>query len=396
MFNVLKKSITLLALVISVVSNVYANSANLSVAVGIENYDFKPFFDEFTHKTGIQIDVMAFENNELKSQLLQKANSASLPDVVIVPSDYLGLEQLQFSTIPDNWLNQALNPKARESTKHGSGYKGIPFIFGNHLLLYYNKKWIKEPPKTWTELLNLAPKLPLGKELIAWNYFEMYWFAAFYNSFDEPLIRAGYATIDPEAMISSLLMYDELKQKSHLDIECNYSCMVEKFESGNVSMVINGSWIFNKWMDKMGEDIGVANLPAYHTRPMRSFYSPHVIAFPNDGIEGKKKALLKAFSQFIQSSQVQNQVWARLHTLPVRQDTLDKLSHNDSNLQLLIDGLENTVALPNDTAMAYVWEAMLKGITRYEAGIMNAAQAADYMQYVTNKSINHAKQKHSN
>ncbi|CCQ12835.1 Maltose/maltodextrin ABC transporter, substrate binding periplasmic protein MalE [Pseudoalteromonas luteoviolacea B = ATCC 29581] len=367
----------------------------ISVAIGVENYNFQPIFDQFTKQTGIKVEILGFENNELKSQLLQKATSSSLPDAVIVPSDFLGLESLDFSTIPDEWLSSELNRDAVASAKHNGEIKGVPFIFGNHLLLYYHKKWVKQPPKNWHEIMALRSSIPINIDLLAWNYFEMYWFAAFYNAHNSPLLKNSQANLNTKEMVQSIKKYKQLRESVNLDRDCDYTCMVNKFENGKVAMAINGSWIFKQWITNKSGEIGVVQLPNIDGMPMRSFYSPHVVAFPNNRINSTQHAKLKALSVFIQSKAVQLQAWNQLSTLPVRQDALDNLAMKENSLKLLISGLEHSKPLPNDMAMAYIWEAMLKGITRFESGIMNAEQAANYMQYIADKSIEHASQKYS-
>jgi maltose-binding protein MalE len=178
-------------------------------------------------------------------------------------------------------------------------------------------------------------------------------------------------------------------------VNCNYACMTSSFESETSVMAINGTWIFDKWLALLGEDLGVVALPSLEGRPMRPYYSSHVLAFPNNSLDGAKRSDIKKLSQFIQSEAVQKQVWSQLKALPVRDDVLDTLAHAQPDVVTLMAGLKYALPMPNDIEMAYVWEAMLKGITRYEAGIMSSIQAADYMQYIANKSITHAQQKYS-
>lgn len=371
------------------------DTSKISIAVGIENYNFKPLFAQFTEQSGVAVELLAFDNNDLKSQLIQKANAASLPDIVIVPSDYIGLEQLNFSTVPEAWINKSINIKAKQSSLLNSTYAGIPFIFGNHLMLYYNKKWVKSPPETWRDIFQLIHHIPKSKSLITWNYLEMYWYIAFYNAHDKPIISNHLANLSTTEMANSIELYQKLRQDVGMAVNCNYACMTSSFESETSVMAINGTWIFDKWLALFGEDLGVVALPSLEGRPMRPYYSSHVLAFPNNSLDGAKRSDIKKLSQFVQSEAVQKQVWSQLKALPVRDDVLDTLAHAQPDVVTLMAGLKYALPMPNDIEMAYVWEAMLKGITRYEAGIMSSTQAADYMQYIANKSITHAQQKYS-
>jgi maltose-binding protein MalE len=367
----------------------------ISIAVGIENYNFKPLFEEFTAKTGIAVEQLVFDNNDLKSQLLQKANAAALPDVVIMPSDYLGLEQLNFSTVPNDWIDQRVNEKAKRSVYINGHHEGIPFIFGNHLMLYYNKKWVKSAPQTWDDILRLANRIPKSKSVISWNYLEMYWYITFYNKYEQAVIVNNKANLNTPEMVASIDLYKKLRQDVGMSTDCNYTCMTSGFESGATVMSINGTWIFDKWKSLLGDDLGLVTLPSIDGKPLRPYYAPHVLAFPNNGIKGEKKPSLQKLSLFMQTEAVQVKLWQQLKTLPVRNDVLEKLMQTEPDIKLLMSGLQHAIPMPNDPAMAYIWEALLKGITRYEAGIVTSSQAADYMQYIANKSISNAKQKHS-
>ena len=63
------------------------------------------------------------------------------------------------------------------------------------------------------------------------------------------------------------------------------------------------------------------------------------------------------------------------------------LDSSDPHLLTLISALAYTTPLPNDPIMAYVWEAMLKGVTRYLAGVYGVEETTKYMQFIINKSI---------
>ncbi|MFC6271974.1 extracellular solute-binding protein [Pseudoalteromonas fenneropenaei] len=383
------------------ICNIMVGSAqaqqNISVAVGMENYDFTPFFAEFTKKTNITVDLLAFANNDLKSELLQQATQDGLPDVIIVPSDYMGLDFLNLSEVPATWLSTKLTPAVRHNSQVNGVYKGVPLLFGNHLLLYYNKKLLTNPPVAWQDFAALKQNIGTDTELIAWNYLEMFWFAAFHNTFGTPLIANGKANLNSPQMVATLKWYKQLRDQLNLDTDCNYTCVNQKFEGGKLAMVINGTWIFNRYGEALGDQLGVAVLPKYHEHPMSPFYSAHVMAFPNQGLTGAKSSALKKLVEFIQSQPLQKQVWQKLQSLPTLDselNALDKTSqqHNNRNLHHMIKALESATAMPNDPEMAYIWEAMLKGVTRYLADVFDAEQAAQYMQYTAEKSIEHAKQ----
>ena len=102
----------------------------------MENYDFQPFFNQFTAETGIKVNILAFNNNQLKSELVLYAETAQLPDAVIVPSDYLGLTELDYSNVPQRWYKPDISNHILQSAQVKGVPKGIPIMYGNHLVLW--------------------------------------------------------------------------------------------------------------------------------------------------------------------------------------------------------------------------------------------------------------------
>ena len=373
-----------------------ASAQELTIAYGLENYNFQQIFDDFSTQSNIRLSVKNFSNNELKSALLQSANMSQLPDIVIVPSDFIGLTELGFSTIPDQWLSPELTPESLQSAKVKGEYKGIPIIYGNHLLLYFNKSLIPEPANNWSSLIKQKSTLPNGVELIGWNYYEMYWFVPFLGTFGEFPYVDNKVNLETEGMAKALAWYRELADTKVVDKRCDYACNSAAFTSGKLAYTINGSWAFNQFSDELKADLGIALLPQYQGQKMKPYFSSHVIAFPNNGIskDPVKAHKLREFAEYFQQNQAQMAIWSQLRSLPTNGTIIAKLvADTDPNLKVLFAQLNESEPMPNDRNMAIVWEAMLKGVNRYLADIFDNKKAAEYMQYITNKSISHDQQK---
>ncbi|TMP25642.1 ABC transporter substrate-binding protein [Pseudoalteromonas rubra] len=364
---------------------------SLTIAIGLENYDFNPLFSEFTRKTGIRVKVVEFENNSLKSELLLRASNNALPDGIIVPADYMGLTALNLSEVPDNWLSTHLIDQVRTNIKANGATLGVPIVFGNHLMLYYNRALVSDPAKSWLQLREQQKKQALK---ISWNYYEMYWYRAFLGTFGTSLIVNGNANLDTPAMVNALRWYKSLKDEAWLDVECDYDCTVNRFLAGDVAYTINGSWMFQRFSEHFGDNLGVAQLPRLHSEPMRSYFSSHVMAFPDNALSGSKRAELRILSEFLQSLPVQTNLWSSINALPVDRRALEMLKiQGIAQVEALISTLEHAQPMPNEAQMAFVWEAMLKGLTRHLAGVLDEHQAAHFMQHIVEKSISYEQEK---
>ncbi|MCG7534803.1 extracellular solute-binding protein [Pseudoalteromonas sp. OOF1S-7] len=363
----------------------------LTIAIGLENYDFKPLFAQFTRKTGIQVKVVEFENNSLKSELLLRASNNALPDGIIVPADYMGLTALNLSEVPDDWLSTHLIDQVRMNIKANGSTLGIPIVFGNHLMLYYNRALVSDAAKNWQQLRIQHQEDGLK---ISWNYYEMYWYRAFLGTFGTSLILNGNANLDTSAMVSALRWYKSLKDEAWLDVECDYDCTVNQFLSGEVAYTINGSWMFQRFSEHFGDKLGVTQLPSLRGEPMRSYFSSHVMAFPDHALSGEKSTQLRTLSEFLQSLPVQTSLWSSINALPVDRRALEMLKiQGITQVEALISTLEYAQPMPNEAQMAFVWEAMLKGLTRHLAGVLDEHQAAHFMQHIVEKSISYEQEK---
>ncbi len=122
---------------------------------------------------------------------------------------------------------------------------------------------------------------------------------------------------------------------------------------------------------------------------MAPYFSSHVIAFPNNSLTNSKSIELTALAQFFQRPTIQQQMWQEMKVLPSNSLVKKQIMLSDNhNVQQLLLQLDNAKPMPTEHSMAVVWEAMLKGMNRYLAGVFDAKKATEYMQYITEKSLN--------
>lgn len=363
-------------------------SHSITIAYGLENYNFDKVFKQFTQETGIEIQIAAFKNNELKAELLQRSNINQLPDIVIVPADFLGLKSINYSPIPESLLSKNISNEIKKSAKLGHKFFGIPIISGNHLVLYYNKALTPQPAKTWKMLAEETERY--GKPIIAWSYHEMYWFMAFVGSFNATPLKHGKIDFQTPGMMQAMKWYKSLSNEKVVNTACTYTCASNAFVNGNLNYTINGAWAFQEFSDQLGNNLGVSSLPTYQGKKMASYFSSHVIAFPNNALDKKNAKSLITFARFFQQQKIQEYMWQDMKVLPSNAIVREKIKHgNTPSIKQILLQLDNAIAMPNDHAMAIVWEAMLKGMNRYLAGVLDEKKATKYMQYISEKSLNH-------
>lgn len=364
-------------------------SNQLTIVYTHENRKFGELLESFTKVSDVELKVIWLDQADLKSRLVNIGQLEHVPEIIISPSDNIGMSEYgQFSQIPDKLLSKELIPASLTAVTSGSKVYGVPIIHGNHLLFYYNKAIAPEPAQNWQELLAQQSNLPQSTELITWSFMEMYWFIPFITAFGgEPLVN-DQPNLDTEPVRQALNFVWQLARNNVVDVDCSYDCSVQKFIEGKAAYTINGVWAYNTMKTALGSNLGIAQLPAINGKPMLSYSSSIVASFPKQSLTGSKDKEIEKFIKYIQSVEFQQLIWSNIQELPAIESAYEQIKqapHSDARLLLLT--LEQTRPLSSHKNMSIVWEALLKGYTRYGSGAWNEQRASQYMQRTAERAI---------
>lgn len=342
---------------------------------------------------GEAVTVMAFSPAEIKAELLLAADAGLLPDLVLMPSDFIGLhQQLDLIPLDNRWNPPGLMASTLETARIGSQQWGIPMIQGNQLLLYYNRSLISEPATSWQQLqAQQAMVEAKGKKLIGWNYGEMYWFTAFLGAFGGWPLTDGQITLNTPAMVATLEHYRGLSSSGLISARCTYFCAHQAFIAGDYAYAINGDWALGDMRQALGEQLGIALLPAIGDRPMKSMRATHLLVIPKLSHAGRPDDVrvqrIRAFIGFLLSDQGQRRMFALSGQLPVVQSAYDHaLATGDDYTKVLLAQLAQSAPMPSDPKMTIAWQAMAKGFARLMRGA-TAAEAAAIMQQQADREL---------
>ncbi|MGY5453337.1 sugar ABC transporter substrate-binding protein [Agarivorans sp. MS3-6] len=339
-------------------------------------------------------DVLIEKNNflseKLREEVLNQARTNTLPDILYVPSDFVGMHDLiSLTPVPKDWLLPTTDARVL-----GAGYTdghqyGIPLFQGNHLVLYYNKSLVKQPVDNWSELLKQQSQFTeKGLQTIVWNYSEMYWFIPFLTAFDGWPIDNGKVTLDTPQMRSALAYYKQLKDLGLVDPNCDHDCSVQRFKDGEAAYMINGDWIYNDLKQNLGEQLGVSLLPNIEGKPMLPMFSGYVLSFPRLSTSDHNYQHIKSFALYMQSNAAQDIIYREGGLLPSNVDVLQQQTaeqtENDKNM---LKQMESTKAMPSDREMTIVWLAIQRGFNRYLEHHYSIDQATQLMQKIADKEV---------
>ncbi|MFC9128189.1 extracellular solute-binding protein [Streptomyces sp. NPDC057099] len=209
---------------------------------------------------------------DLRTRLLQLANSRELPDLILV--DNPDLQQLAATgALVDldarGVKTDGLYPNIVESGKYrGKLYGVAPGV--NQLALYYNKSMLKKagvtPPSTWDELRITAKRLTQGNKVHGIGFaapateegsfqFESFFFSA----------GASLENLDSPQGVSALSFVKDLVSDGSAPkdvLSWDQTEVGEQFTNGSLAMMVNGPWELPQLQKAGMKDFGVVPMPA--------------------------------------------------------------------------------------------------------------------------------------
>ncbi|RZF83989.1 hypothetical protein CWC26_14415 [Pseudoalteromonas sp. S4488] len=364
-------------------------AATINLAHTMKHEHFNQLLSEFAEQNGLTVNSVLVDQKALKVRLVQNTSTSTSTDVIIVPADHLGLDKYaNYSVIPHSLIADTTDKRTLETAKLNNELLGIPIIQGNHLLLFYNKQFVKEPIENWQDIYQIQPSLPEKVKLVTWSFMEMYWFIPFLSAFSGDLLVDNQVQLNTPAMQSALKFVWGLNKRNLVDRQCDYTCSNNAFKAQQAAFTIDGAWALKTYEQALGDSLAVQQLPKLNGEYMQPYYSTFVLAFPNDGLNGVNKDNLIKFAKLVQAEKFQTLVWQKLQDIPVNTEVLNNLkAQQGTELSTLIDAIQFTKPMPSTASMIIVWEVLNKGFIRYGSGALTAEQAGLFMQGLAERSI---------
>ena len=348
----------------------------------------------FNQEGNHRVRVTQIEPGKIKADLLLAAQARGLPDLMLIPSDFIGLyRQMTLAPLPAEWFSPALMASALRYVTLDRQRWGMPMMQGNHLMLFYNKALVSTPVTQWQQLTAITPALKAkGVDPVSWPYHDMYYFAAFLHTFGGSPVTEGRITLDTPAMVQALEAYRTVASEQWIDPDCDYDAALARFNEGKSAYLINGDWAFNDLVKNMGDQLGVALLPHWQMRPMHSMSGAYVMGASRWAMNDEdRQPVIKALMAFLQRQDIQQFIYRQGALLPVNQQAFATISHNPTPREkVLLEQFTLTTPMPSDSAMSIAWQAMDKGFERFKEGI-SAADTARYMQQLADQQYRQVK-----
>lgn len=368
-----------------------------------------------TQHPEVRIRSLYKETEELRSAFQASALAGSGPELVYGPSDVLDTFQtmgiLQDMSpwfgddLQTDFVDGALtflpsrhDPTRRELVQIGDR-------FGNHLALVYNRNFIKSPPKTTKEMVQLAVEHTFDSNRdgrkdrygLVWNFTEPFFAVPFLTGYGgwvfadskESEIKESAAPNRPVPALNSpnavnALRFIKSLQSEHgvMPANCDYELADALFKSGRAAMIINGDWSWSAYTKNPNIDAAVAVLPIVEETglPMSPTVSPKGFSL-NANASAELAAEAMAFVRHMTNEKTQRRLVEQLRMLPARSSTLNHpLFDTDETLQVSLEQLKNGRLMPVETEMRAVWDAMRPPYQALLGSSMPPQEAANRMQ----------------
>jgi len=250
---------------------------------GKERKALEKVIKNYTKETGINVRMLAIPYDAFSKKLTASIPRGAGPDVFIFANDKIGqwvesnlLESLDyyFSNRGRFILNFFFKTTVDALVYKDSLY-ALPIAF-KVPLLYYNKKFIDTPPKTFEELISISKlKMRENKNVIGLGYENTnYFFHSFlYFGFGAKLFNDKREVfIDSDESLKSFKYAKKLALEDKImPQEITSAVITTLFNKNQLLFVINGPW----FAGEISKDIeyGVTAIPTINNKEMKPYIS---------------------------------------------------------------------------------------------------------------------------
>lgn len=321
----------------------------------------------YEENTDVKINVRQFDIENIRAELLLAQNDKFYqPDLIWVPSDFIGLqEHIDLAAIPKNWLDtDKLESSAKNHVILDDQYYGVPVILGNHLVLYSNTHQVNGNSVSWEMLVDMqstkAMQLPRSN---------MFFFMSFLTMFTEEGHIRNFEVTEEE-WVSAFRFYYKMNEQFGTTASEIGEPLSQSFITGNSQYYIDGDWARGYLSENMGDKLGVMALPSYQGKSMRSFSGAKVIGVTNSALKNEKnRVAIKTFIKQLQNEPFLIEATQDKQFISANQWVNRKQFEENKNFSLMYQQYIKATPMPNTYDMTLLWEALGRANHRYQSGM---------------------------
>lgn len=333
-----------------------------------------------THKT-TQIKMLGIPYDAYADKINNAIPRGHGPDLFIFAHDRVGdwakngvIEKITFWV--DGTLLSRFIPKTVRMLAYNNALYGLPLAFKS-LALFYNKKLLKNPPKTTDEMIKIAKAMTDRKKQkfgLAYEATDLYRHVIWLHGFGGYTIKNSVLGVKDDASAKALNFAYSLKKKHQiLPDEPTSQLITFLFNKSKTAMVINGPWFRGEINPKV--DYGVVPLPIVNAtkKPAAPFLTSEAVF-----LSAKSKHQRLAFEAM---KYLTSDVSARIRMKVGKQTVANNATYQadfakkDPVVQAFYKQMEVAVPTPNTPKMRLVWSPMVIALSKVFRGQGTAKDA---------------------
>jgi basic membrane lipoprotein Med (substrate-binding protein (PBP1-ABC) superfamily)/maltose-binding protein MalE len=375
----------------------------------IEAQILDPLINEFmAANPSITVERTHYDNEALRTQFQTASLAGQAPDLFRGPNDPIGVFAAMGIVMPvTDMFDQAFLDTFLPGALAGGVLKGvmygIPDVYGNHLMLLYNKAMVTKVPADWDELIATAQGLTTGDNWgLVLNIREPFWLAAFLGGFGGTALdpATDAPTLNTPAMVKTLQFMSDLQNKYKIvPPGCDYNTADTVFKEGKAAFLVNGDWSLSGYSDPaqapgLTSGFGTAAMPpiketGLYPTPMTSGKYWVISSQVQKGTA--KFEAVKEFVEFMAGEHAQT-VWLEKNKqLPSNKNVANSPTiQSDPILQGSMAQLVHGVAMPTAPELRCFWDSIRPAQEGVMDGTTTAADAAAKAQTDADRCVKEA------
>ncbi|MDT3425102.1 arabinogalactan oligomer/maltooligosaccharide transport system substrate-binding protein [Paenibacillus forsythiae] len=320
---------------------------------------------QFTQKYNVPVKIEEVAPSDQVTKLSQDGPSGLAADVAVIPHDNLGKAVAASLILPNDVFTEETKKNNTEAAITGATFDGELFGYprsAETYALYYNKSLLKEAPKSFDDVLAFSKTFTdksKNKYGIMWEVGNLYFNYMFIAStggylFGDNGTNKDDIGLNSAQAIESLKAFVKMKEALPIKSgDINPDIKRSLFNSGDVAMDINGPWELAGYKEALGDNLGVAPLPAVEGKTATSFSGIKIYCvnaytqYPNAA---------KLYAEFASGKDAQLLLNKLVGSIPTNKEVLeDAQVKNDPYISAFAEQAKNSQPMPSIPEMGNVW-----------------------------------------
>ncbi|MBT1278565.1 maltose ABC transporter substrate-binding protein [Thermoanaerobacter sp. CM-CNRG TB177] len=321
---------------------------------------------KFTEKYGVEVVYEPVTHTDAPGKLATDGPAGIGADVFAAPHDKTG-ELVASGLIQENDL---FADRIRNEFMQGAGdavsFQGVVYGYPTGIetyALFYNKEYVKEPPKTYQDIVEFAKEfndLASNRFGFMWDVGNAYYSHSFVAGYGGYVFGKGGTDKDDIGLNSKeavegakflVSLKEILPLKSD---DTNYQVMDGMFKEGKAAMIINGPWAVRGYQEA-GVDFGIAPLPLLPNGEHPASFSGVRTMFVSAYTKYPNAA--KLFADFITSEEMLLKRYEITKQIPPMKSLMNAdIIKSDPYAAPFLEQAQFAVPMPSIPQMGVVWE----------------------------------------